>query len=152
MAAYFFDTSALAKLYHQEAGSERVEELVRTPNHRILISRLAVVEMHSVFALKVRFQAINADDATALRRRFLSDIRSGVFEVLALAQTHYERAEQLMVSYGFRYGLRTLDALQLSVVGALPRSLLDHVVASDQALREVATLEQFSVIDPEDSW
>jgi len=57
-----------------------------------------------------------------------------------------------MVSYGFRYGLRTLDALQLSVVGALPRSLLDHVVASDQALREVATLEQFSVIDPEDSW
>ena len=151
MAAYFFDTSALAKLYHREAGSDRVEELVRNPGHRILISRLAVVEMHSVFALKVRSHAINADDATALRRRFLSDIRSGVFEVLALAQTHYERTERLISSYGFHYGLRTLDALQLSVAGELPKSLLDHLVASDRALREVATLENFSVIDPEHS-
>jgi predicted nucleic acid-binding protein len=149
--AYFFDTSALAKLYHQEAGSDRVEELVRNPAHRILISRLAVVEMHSVFALKVRSQAIDADDATALRRRFLSDIRSGVFEVLALAQTHYERAERLISSYGFHYGLRTLDALQLSVAAELPKSILDHIVASDRALSEVATLESFSVIDPEHS-
>lgn len=151
MAAYFFDTSALAKLYHQEAGSHCIEELVRNPGNRILISRLAVVEMHSVFALKVRSQAISAADATALRRRFLSDIRSAVFEVLALAQSHYERAEQLIASYGFRYRLRTLDALQLSVAGALPKSLLDHVVASDQAVREVATLERLSVVNPEDS-
>src|ERR1035438_2011104 len=93
----------------------------------------------------------NADDATALRRRFLSDIRSGVFEVIALAQIHYEWAERLISSYGFHYGLRTLDALQLSVAGELPKSLLDHLVASDRALREVATLENFSVIDPEHS-
>jgi predicted nucleic acid-binding protein len=151
VAAYFFDTSALAKLYHQEAGSDRVEELVRNPAHRILISRLAVVEMHSVFALKVRSQAIEADDATALRRRFLSDIRSGVFEVLALAQIHYEWAERLISSYGFHYGLRTLDALQLSVAAELPKSILDHIVASDRALGEVATLENSSVIDPEHS-
>ena len=151
MAAYFFDTSALAKLYHREAGSDRVEELVRNPAHRILISRLAVVEMHSVFALKVRSRVIDADDATALRRRFLADIRGGVFEVLALTQSHYERAERLIVAYGFHYGLRTLDALQLAVVGELPSSLLDHVVASDRVFREVAVLERFSVIDPEHS-
>jgi predicted nucleic acid-binding protein len=151
VAAYFFDTSALAKLYHQEAGSHRVEELVRNPGHRVLISRLTVVEMHSVFALKVRSHAIDAGDATALRRRFLSDIRSGVFDVLALAQTHYEKAERLIESYGFHYGLRTLDALQLSVAGELPKSLLDHVVASDRTFREVAALERFSVIDPERS-
>jgi uncharacterized protein with PIN domain len=54
VAAYFFDTSALAKIYHHEAGSHRVEEMVRNPGHRILISRLAVVEMHSVFGVKVR--------------------------------------------------------------------------------------------------
>ena len=151
MVAYFFDTSALAKLYHQEAGSDRVEELVRNPDRRILISRLAVVEMHSVFALKVRCQAIGADDATVLRRRFLSDIRSGVSQVLALTPSHYERAERLIASYGFRYRLRTLDALQLSVAGDLPEDLLDHVVASDGALCEVATLERFSVINPEHS-
>ena len=122
MAAYFFDTSALAKLYHQEAGSDRVEELVRNPGHRILISRLAVVEMHSVFALKVRSQAINADDATALRRRFLSDIRGGVFEVLALAQTHYERAERLIASYGFHYRLGPSMLCNCPLLGSYQRA------------------------------
>ncbi len=149
MAAYFFDSSALAKLYHRETGSSLVEELARNPVHRILISRLAVVEMHSVFALKVRSRAIDADDATALRRRFLADILSGNFGVLALAPAHYERAEQIIASYGFHKGIRTLDALQLSVAGALPKSLLDHFVASDRALCEVAVLERLSVINPE---
>ena len=149
MAAYFFGSSALAKLYHRETGSSLVEELARNPVHRILISRLAVVEMHSVFALKVRSRAIDADDATALRRRFLADIRSGNFGVLALAPAHYERAEQIIASYGFHKGIRTLDALQLSVAGALPKSLLDHFVASDRALCEVAVLERLSVINPE---
>ena len=66
-----------------------------------------------------------------------------------LAPAHYERAEQIIASYGFHKGIRTLDALQLSVAGALPKSLLDHFVASDRALCEVAALERLSVINPE---
>ena len=54
MSCYFFDSSAVAKLYQSEAGSDRVEAVLRESNRRILISRLTVVEMHSVFARTVR--------------------------------------------------------------------------------------------------
>ena len=40
MARYFFDSSALAKLYQPEAGSVKVEAVFREPNRTILISRL----------------------------------------------------------------------------------------------------------------
>jgi PIN domain nuclease of toxin-antitoxin system len=44
---YFFDSSALAKLYQPEAGSDRVEAIFRQPQRRLIISRLTAVEMHS---------------------------------------------------------------------------------------------------------
>ena len=122
MSAYFFDSSALAKLYHNETGSAWIRETVRESGHRILISRLTVVEIQSVFAVKVRSDAISLEEAATLRRGFLSDIRDGAFEVLALALHHYRRAEQLIESYGFRHRLRTLDALQLSVATELPKA------------------------------
>jgi hypothetical protein len=54
MAGLFFDTSALAKLYHAEAGSAMVEGLVLRSGSVIFISRLGVVEAGSVFAMKAR--------------------------------------------------------------------------------------------------
>ena len=54
MASYFLDTSALAKLYHQEAGSLHVERLIEQPGSTVIISRLSLIEMESVFAIKVR--------------------------------------------------------------------------------------------------
>jgi hypothetical protein len=105
--------------------------------------------MHSVFAVKVRTQAIGADEAVALRRRFLSNIRRGLFEILAIAPSHYERAQNLILAYGFRYGLRTLDALQISVAAHLPNGLLDGIVASDRAFCDVAASEGFLVLIPD---
>ena len=149
MAVYYLDTSAVAKLYHDELGSRRVEELTSEPDRRLLISRLAIVEMHSVLAIKVRTQAISSVEASALKRRFLADIHSGVFEVLALTPAHYTRAEQFIAAYGFQRGIRTLDALQLSVAADLPAGSLDYVVSSDRTLCEVAIAENLSVINPE---
>ena len=54
MPAYFLDTSAFAKLYHQEAGSEYVVRLVEQPGSSTVVSRLAVLEIESVFATKFR--------------------------------------------------------------------------------------------------
>ncbi len=54
MAAYFFDTSALAKRYHPEAVTRTVDWVFQHPNSEIRISRLTVVEVPSVFAIKVR--------------------------------------------------------------------------------------------------
>ena len=63
MAAYYFDSSALAEFCHPEVGTPAVDRIVRVADNRIRISRLAVVELPSVFAIKVRTEFINRDDA-----------------------------------------------------------------------------------------
>jgi hypothetical protein len=42
---YFLDTSALAKLYHPEIGSERMESLVQAPGTRLIVSQLSPIEI-----------------------------------------------------------------------------------------------------------
>jgi hypothetical protein len=46
--------AALAKLYHPEIGSERMESLVQMPATRLIVSQLSLIEIQSVFATKVR--------------------------------------------------------------------------------------------------
>jgi predicted nucleic acid-binding protein len=44
MAVYFLDSSALLKRYRDEAGSQRVSQLIET-GERLVIARLAHVEV-----------------------------------------------------------------------------------------------------------
>jgi hypothetical protein len=44
MARYFFDTSALVKNYHAEAGTDAVDRLIGGAGAEILIARLTLVE------------------------------------------------------------------------------------------------------------
>ena len=75
MSSYFFDTSALAKLYHPEIGTPKVVEIVETVGVQIRISRLTVVELRSVFAIKVRTQVVTREDVSLLLRQFQEDCR-----------------------------------------------------------------------------
>lgn len=99
MARYFFDSSALAKLYQSETGSAKVEALFREPKRSIIISRLTVVEINSVFARRTRMGDLTAVDATSLRNHFLNDIASGAFTVVAVTDGHYSEAERLIIRY-----------------------------------------------------
>ena len=83
MAAYFLDSSALAKLYHPEVGTPEVDRIFRTPGIQVRISRLTVVELPSVFAIKVRTQFISREDARLLVRQFQEDIVAQKFLVTA---------------------------------------------------------------------
>lgn len=150
MEGHILDSSALAKYYHTEDGSGEVERLVRLPNVMHLISRLSDVEIRSVFARKVRSGLISARDAAGLRRRFLEDISSGVFRVVALTNEHYESAGVLIERHGTNLGLRTLDSLQLAVALSLHRSnVAGCLVAADKVLCNAAHAEGMPVIDPE---
>jgi len=150
LAAYFFDTSALAKLYHPEVGTPEVDEIVGAAGAQVRISRLSVVELPSVFAIKVRTQFISRQDAQLLRRQFREDIVSRKFDVFAVRESEFALAERLVVQYSFDIRLRALDAVQLAVaLGLRSQGLIDHFVAADKALCEVAALEGFSVFNPE---
>lgn len=77
MPTYFFDTSAFAKLYHWEIGSEVVERLFLASPGSILISRLALVEIESVLANKVRTKVLDVSGQSLARRRLQADLSQG---------------------------------------------------------------------------
>jgi predicted nucleic acid-binding protein len=150
LPGYYFDTSALAKLYRLEVGSYFVDRLHSEPGSQHLISRLAIVEMESVFALKIRTGEIDQQAALIARRRLEADLGHGRLLVAAVNDEHFRHARQLIFKYGVTEALRTLDALQLSVALGLKRAGLATVfVAADQKLCRVATLEGFVVTNPE---
>jgi hypothetical protein len=64
----------------------------------------------------------------------------------------FNASDLLVERYAFASRLRALDALQLAVALELRnQKLMDHFVAADTILCEVAELEGFSVINPEHS-
>jgi len=150
LAAFFFDTSALVKLYHIEAGTPAVDQIVNAADSRIGISRLTVAEITSAFAIKVRTQSISRDDAELSLRQFGSDVATGKLQVFSLGEPEFATAELLMERYAFNLRMRTLDALQLAVaLGLQGQNLMDHLVGADAILCEIARLEGVSVINPE---
>lgn len=152
MAGHFFDSSALVKLYHREVGTAAVDQIVNATDNAVRVSRLTVAELTSAFAIKVRTQSMSREDADIFLRQFRSDIATGKLEVFSIGESEFSTAESLVERYAFDSRLRALDALQLAVALELRNhKLVDHFVAADTILCEVARLEGFSVINPEHS-
>jgi predicted nucleic acid-binding protein len=150
LLAHSFDTRALAKLYHPEVGTPKVAQIIEAVGAQIRISRLTVVELRSVFAIKVRTQVVSREDVSLLFRQFQEDVVSRKFHVCAVHESEFALAERLIEQYGYDKPLRTLDAVQLAVaLGLKSQGQIDHFVSADAALCEVATLEGLAVIDPE---
>jgi uncharacterized protein len=150
MPDYFFDSSALAKHYHVEVGSPKVEDLLAEPEARYLISRLTVLELQSVFARKVRARLITDADLELTRTRLLNEITQGQFQVIRMTDFHYHEAERLIRKYASTRNLRTLDALQLAVaLDHKRRETFDYFVCADTALSSIAHEEGLLMINPE---
>jgi predicted nucleic acid-binding protein len=151
MPNYFFDTSALAKGYHTEAGTGFVLRIVFEPKAERWVSLLSIVEMESVFARKIRATAIHPTELMIARRSLQADLAQDRFRTCpALLNRHYHRAQDLVARHGVREGLRTLDALQLALAVELQQSgTIDLFLAADQKLCRVASLEGLAVINPE---
>jgi len=144
----FLDTSALAKLYHREIGSDFLERLVEQ-DPLVLVSRLGAVEMQSVLSGKVRTRALT-EDADLARRRFRTDVRRKRLRIVALRNRHYELAAWLIEKHANNQGLRTLDSLQLAVAVDLARNgLVDSFVTADKVLVRLGGIEELRVLDPE---
>jgi hypothetical protein len=62
----FLDTSALAKLYHEEPGSDYVESILKQSGSKGIVSRLSLVEMESVLSIKVRTGALDENGRSSL--------------------------------------------------------------------------------------
>lgn len=139
MARYFLDSSALVKRYHPEAGSVDVEELFSRGGDRFLISRLALVELHSSFACLVRERVLTAEDLGKLTARLNDDVASGLLTVAAVTGRRLDEASSLLQAHGVAFTIRTLDAIHLATAQALhSRGRIAAFVAADKKLMAVA--------------
>jgi hypothetical protein len=67
-------------------GTPAVDWISQHPSSKIRISRLTVVEVLSVFAIKVRTGIIGREDAELLLRQFQEDVVSGKFEIFSVGE------------------------------------------------------------------
>jgi predicted nucleic acid-binding protein len=149
MGRFYFDTSALVKNYHAEAGTADVQRMLREAGSEFFISRLATVEMLSGFAGKVRAGVFTSSHFGRLRLRFLADVRRRMVRPIRVLNVHYQMAGDLIGKHAMSRPLRTLDAIQLAVALHFHRSFpIDHFVCADQRLCDVATSEGLKVINP----
>jgi predicted nucleic acid-binding protein len=126
----YLDTSALAKWYLHEPGSEEFEAFVRR-FPRALISRLNVLELRCLLARRERAGDISEQTAEGAFRLFESDVAQGHLEVCPLDDRHAVKAIALLGQLR-GHPLRTLDALHLAIAQIIGSSLLataDHVMA-----------------------
>jgi predicted nucleic acid-binding protein len=146
-AVYFLDTSALAKLYHQEPGSEMVEGWAADHTIRLWLSDLARVELHSVFVRKVREGELAEATLQRVLECFHEDLRSR-FHLVRLTEDIIERAIAVFLEHGKRHPLRTLDALQIASAKAVESPGLTFVTADRQLCTTASALFPYT-INPE---
>ena len=151
MPNYFADTSALAKLYHQEAGSEFMGRIVSAAGSHTFVSHLAMVEMESVLALKSRTGEIDKRQFETARRCPRADFRQRrLLMGPPIEPRHLHAARLLLAKYGATEGLRTLDALQLAIaLDWKDAGRIAVLLAADQRLCRVAALAGCPAANPE---
>ncbi len=131
----FFDTSALVKLFHVEAGSDVVEGLVTDEGSDIWVCGLVRLEFLSSIYRRFREKELTDSEAEEVIQHFDEQLMS--FNVEPLGSGVLNESEELMREYGKTEGLRSLDALHLAACRLIAEE--DWVfVCSDARLCNVA--------------
>ena len=74
MQYYFLDTSALVKRYHQEIGTDVVDEIFESEDRVIIISNISITEFVSTINRKKNEKEITQDDLELVLSKFYADI------------------------------------------------------------------------------
>jgi predicted nucleic acid-binding protein len=148
LTSYFVDTSALAKRYLAEPGHQWVRSWIHPDtSNPILISELATVEMLALLTRRVNTGELKPDTALTLRRAFLVHVREE-YKVVSSNKRTFIDAREIVT----KYGLRTLDALQLAS-GRRARAALGVTVnlifvTADDKLLDAASSDRFQTDTP----
>jgi len=109
----YFDTSALAKWYLNEAKSDDVEQYIQE-NGPVAISEITLVEMRGLLARRRRERNIDANLEMKIFATFEEDIRRNYLACHPLPKGLAAGAVNLLSAYP-EIPLRTLDALHLVI-------------------------------------
>jgi uncharacterized protein len=143
---YFLESSAFAKLFVVEQGSEPLIRLLeQVDNSRVLVSALAWLEVRSAIRRRERAGEIPSSEADQALENLEAEFTRIVEQPVSSAVIDVGR----MALDG--YSLRTLDALHLAAC-IVVRDVLHvsdiYFVSADPALLKAAKAEQFEVLNP----
>lgn len=147
MASYFLDTSALAKLYVREAGTEKMLELAARPDRpSLVILSLSRVELRAAVQRRVRSRELSEEAARAVIATF-SEHLSSIYVVQHVTEAMLERAVDLIG----RHELRAYDSIQLAACLTLPLQNSEAratFTSADRRLLTAAEAEGWPVMNP----
>ena len=148
MSRYFLDTSAIVKRYHWEDGSDIIDGLFAEADAELVISDISIIEFYSALSLKVRVGEIDEENFVSLRKLFSQDIKKEIYEVAEFTNAEKLESTKLLLKYAKKHSLKTLDAMQLSVMKAISQTELKAVVCADEKFCKVIAIEGFPVTNP----
>ncbi len=144
---YYFDTSAIVKLYHRETGSVKVLELFEDENTENCISQITFTEFYCSLYRKLRnkeideerivLEAINSFEVD-MQYEFVAKIDEGI----------YIEARNLIMKYGSMNSLKTLDAIHLACANSVAGIGETVFISADEKLCEVASKMGLTIINP----
>jgi len=108
----YLDTSALAKWYLNEAGSEAFVSYVQSLDVAV-ISSLTVTEMRSLVSRRRRMNDLAVELEPVIFSAFLEDIDRGWLQCYPVDNARFDEASRLITRYP-EHPIRTLDALHLN--------------------------------------
>ena len=126
----YVDTSALAKWYLPEPGSDAFVDFIRSQDSAA-ISRLTTIELRCLLARRRRAGDITVQHERDAWSTFEGDIRAGHLHVEALSDAHAVTACDLLEQL-HDLPVRTLDAFHLAIARSLAVGVLataDRVMA-----------------------
>lgn len=145
----YLDSNALIKLYHTEAGTDNLVELLdKNADDLVLtISDIARIEFYSAFLKRVRKKEISPKKAQNVFSSFEDDIY--MFNLIEVDSIVKSTAVDLLKNEAIKLGLTTLDSIQLAAaITAHNLFPVDIFVTSDTKLINIAE-KYFRVFNPE---
>lgn len=150
MADYFFDSSALVKLYVAETGSTWVSALAEpSAAHHIFIARISAVELASAVARRERAGHLTRSEAVLARSQFDADL-AYLFRVVEISKSLLTQA----MTHAEVHFLRAYDAVQLSAALVLATERAARgmspitLISADAALNGAAVAEGLRAENP----
>lgn len=145
MLNLFFDTSALVKIFHKEAGSDTVLELINLDNVSLWMSELARLEFMSALYRRLRMDELTENQLEDVFNVFEDEWKS--FRTEPLGFGVLIEAEKLLKDHARTVGLRTLDALHLATFQLISEKDWKFIVA-DKVLSKTAAKLEIQIFNP----
>ena len=149
MADYFFDSSALAKAYIAELGTDWVRSILDDDQHRIYISQVTALEVVAALTRRFHVGDLTLQERNDAAREVREDCLS--YRVVDITDECIEAAIDLALTHD----LRAYDAAQLASALTVRNVLLLTpgfteltLVTADHELNRAGTQEGLPVEDP----